>query len=91
MRRLANVILELGVLAFSLFVFHFIVDPYALFGRIVPLPQVTANPSEFIDRLLTLQPKYNVEIIGWRGRRIDNVDAALAGRAVANLLFTPAG
>jgi FkbM family methyltransferase len=46
-------------------------------------------PREFIDRILAIQPRYAVEIIGRRSRRIADLDRDLAGRTMANLLFSP--
>ena len=50
--------------------------------------QAGFSPREFVDRLMKLQPRYQIDVIGWRMRRMASIDAALAGRAMANLLFT---
>jgi FkbM family methyltransferase len=52
--------------------------------------QAKFAPTDFIDRLRSLNPAYRVEIIGWRRHGITDPVAALAGRAMANLLFSPA-
>lgn len=49
--------------------------------------QAGTTPRAFIDRLRALQPAYKTYLIGWKLRRIESLDDALQGRAMANLLF----
>ena len=50
--------------------------------------QAGFRAARICGSIAALQPGYRVDLIGWRMRRIEDIDSALSGRAMANLLFT---